>query len=75
MGMYDTVIVKCPNCDNEIGFQSKSGDCLLDVYKLNECPNDVLFDVNRHSPYKCDCGSYIEVDIKNKKSIIVSNNG
>lgn len=29
MGMYDSVMVRCPKCGEEHEFQSKSGECLL----------------------------------------------
>lgn len=71
MGMYDSVIVKCPKCGVEHEFQSKNGDCFLNVFMLENCPEDVLTDVNRHSPYICNCGASIEVDIINRKAVIV----
>lgn len=72
MGMYDSVIVKCPNCDNEHEFQSKSGNCLLNVYTLENCPDDVMANVNRHSPYKCDCGTVFHVDVSTRTVVINS---
>jgi len=69
MGMFDSVYVKCPKCETENEFQSKSGDCLCSNYTLENCPEDVLFDVNRHSPYRCECGILYEVDIEKRKSI------
>lgn len=72
MGMYDSVIVKCPKCGAEHEFQSKSGDCFLREYTLEDCPDNVMVNVNRHSPYNCDCGVSIEVDILSRKAVIVS---
>ena len=71
MGMYDSVMVNCPQCGEEHEFQSKSRECLLDVYTLENCPDDALANVNRHSPCKCDCGSFYEVDIKERKAVLV----
>lgn len=71
MGCYDTVWVKCPKCGIENSFQSKSGECLLDDYDLENCPDDVMANVNRHSPCHCECGTTYEVDIVNRKAIIV----
>lgn len=68
MGLYDTVIVPCPECGKKEEFQSKSGQCYLQVVKLEECPVDILADVNRHSPYNCDCGTVFEVDLSTRKS-------
>jgi len=70
MGMYDDVIVYCPRCGDEHEFQSKSGPCCLKRYSLNNCPNDVMSDINRHSPYKCDCGVELEVDVKTRQVIV-----
>lgn len=71
MGMYDTVIVSCPKCGEKHEFQSKSGECLLEVYELENCPDDVFANVNRHSPCKCDCGTLFQVDMENRKAMIV----
>ena len=72
MGMFDTVWVKCPKCGNENGFQSKSGGCKNENYDLDDCPDDVIENVNRHSPVECEvCGSKYKVDIANRKAVIV----
>jgi len=71
MGMYDTVMVPCPKCGKEAQFQSKSGDCLLDVYDLSDCPDNVLANVNRHSPEECDCGAVFAVNVLTRKAILV----
>ncbi len=65
MGMFDTVLVPCPKCGEVSEFQSKGGDCRLSEYTLDNCPQDVLSDVNRHSPNTCDkCGSKYMVGLK-----------
>lgn len=70
MGLYDTVMVPCPFCGKEHEFQSKSGECMLQFYELENCPEDVLININRHSPYKCDdCGTIFEVNRQRKKSV------
>lgn len=70
MGMYDSIWVNCPNCKKESEFQSKGGDCFLANYTLENCPNDVLKDSNRHSPNQCDCGTVFEIDIQLRKPIL-----
>ena len=65
MGVYDTVMVPCPLCGTESGFQSKSGACSLATYSLAEAPDEVLLDVNRHAPNKCEkCGTLFSVDTR-----------
>jgi hypothetical protein len=64
MGMYDTIMVPCPKCDVRAGFQTKSGPCTLATYALEDAPDDVLLDVNRHAPMHCDCGTIFSVAIE-----------
>lgn len=65
MGMYDTVLVPCPKCGEESEFQSKGGDCLLFGYRLEDCPQDVLRDINRHSPNECEkCGTSFAIELQ-----------
>lgn len=72
--MYDIVIVPCPKCGTNEYFQSKSGYCELSLVDLKDCPNDILIDVNRHSPYNCGCGIIFEVDLATKKSVKSNSN-
>ena len=67
--MYDTVLVPCPKCGEIAEFQSKSGDCFLEIYTVQDCPDDVLIDINRHSPCICNrCNTPFYYDIKNRRS-------
>lgn len=63
MGCYDTIKLKCPTCGKaDYHAQSKSGLCLCIYYEsLAETPPEVLCDVNRHAPFRCDCGAIFEV--------------
>jgi len=78
MGLFDSVMVRCPNCGVEGEFQSKGADCpYLKVYHLekNEVPNDVLLDINRHGPITCECGTkyQVELDVKiTHKTVVVA---
>lgn len=69
MGRFDSIMAKCPNCGKENEFQSKGGDCQLQYYRLEDCPDDVLSNANRHSPVKCECGLFYQIDIVNRKPI------
>ena len=65
MGMFDNVMVPCPECGVKEEFQSKSGECRLDCYELEDAPAEVLTDINRHSPYECEeCGAMFKVQLK-----------
>jgi uncharacterized Zn finger protein len=70
MGCYDTVLVPCPKCGKVDFFQTKGGECLLREFKLEDAPQDVLSDVNRHAPYTCaDCGTVFHVEEKDSKAV------
>src|SRR3990167_7651023 len=62
MGLYDSVTVSCPKCGRKWEAQSKGGPCDMAQYTLQNCPEDVLSDVNRHAPFECYSGSYTELD-------------
>lgn len=65
MGCYDSLWVDCPNCGNQLEFQSKSGDCRLADYTLTNIPSNVLMDINRHSPIVCaGCNRLYKIDYK-----------
>jgi predicted phosphohydrolase len=73
MGFYDTVLIPCPTCGLEAEFQSKGGSCSLNYYWLNNAPEDVLGDVNRHAPIQCQgCGLKFEVDLGSKTPIVAA---
>ena len=76
MGVYDTVLVPCPRCGDRVEAQSKSGDCILARYRLEDAPYDVLSNVNRHAPFVCEnCGTIFEVQLKPFAiSVVVGNN-
>ena len=62
MGLYDSVVVPCSNCGKKWAVQSKGGPCDMAEYTLDNCPEDVLSDVNRHAPFECYSGSYTQLD-------------
>lgn len=81
MGMYDTIMVPCPACSVQAEFQSKGGDCKLETYALEDAPDDVLLDVNRHGPTSCvKCSTLFRVEISGQsprstltaRSVVVS---
>lgn len=68
MGYFDTIVIECPDCGNEIECQSKSGDCTLKRMSLSKAcakGDEALFDINRHAPHVCDkCGKKWAVKVK-----------
>ncbi len=68
MGCPDSVLVICPECGRELWFQSKGGACLLRDYTLDNAPDDVMSDINRHAPYHCECWALVSV--KDRKAVL-----
>ncbi len=46
MGMFDSLYVKCPKCNNKLEFQSKSGICCLDNYNKSNLTPEVAIGMN-----------------------------
>lgn len=42
MGMFDSVILVCPLCKQDVEAQSKSGPCMLKKYTIQDAPISVL---------------------------------
>lgn len=56
MGMYDTVRANCPKCNNVVDFQSKSGDCRLELFEPHDVPLAVALDVHEQVEECSGCG-------------------
>ena len=60
MGMYNSIYVYCPCCGEEMEFQSKSGSCELDEYRIYNMPQEDLKGIIGDS-WQCTCGHLIEI--------------
>lgn len=58
MGMFDTVIYKCPNCEESTLCQTKSGPCRLNTYTIESAPLSILTGFEENGVYwPCEhCG-------------------
>ena len=68
MGMFDSVLVKYPDCGEIVEFQSKAGDCSLKQYSIKNMPLDIACDLDGESK-SCICGRVVKIKIKNKAKI------
>lgn len=65
MGLFDTIILKCPNCKGILEFQSKGGECILKEYNEKNVSWNVMLAVNG-KVIKCEnCLKNIKLIIKN----------
>lgn len=62
MGMFDSVIAKCPKCGDEIEFQSKSGDRSLRRYNINSVPPEIARDIDGEVQ-SCSCGHLVKIKV------------
>ena len=68
MGMFDSLIVQCPECGKDIDFQSKAGDCVLEVYGLDNCPASILGDLANESE-TCECGRVVTMKVQIRATV------
>lgn len=55
MGMFDSVVARCPNCGTEVEFQSKVGHCTLTRYTPATTPLQISADIDGQTQ-DCACG-------------------
>lgn len=61
MGMFDSLYVGCPDCKEEVEFQSKAGECCLGRYNLQDVPLKILIDLDGKSENCPCCHRYIVI--------------
>lgn len=46
MGVYDRVLVPCPNCGSKVEFQSKVGNCCVSTFPIDAVPIKIAMDLD-----------------------------
>lgn len=62
MGMFDSVLVKCPECNKDIEFQSKADECMCRTYSISNAPNSIKGDLHGETQICDTCGHYAEIE-------------
>lgn len=63
MGMFDSVIFICPDCNGTVEFQSKAGHCTLDDFHNGFAPPVIAADIEGDI-VECDsCDSKFEAKV------------
>ena len=71
MGMFDTLVLKCPNCDTENEVQSKMGPCVMERFTVANAPLCVLEDVS-HKLFKCsECNEPIKLHLEYRAKTVI----
>ena len=60
MGMYDSVIIDCPYCGENLEFQSKAGLCELQAFSSRDVPPDIAEDLI-NTEQECKCGKILKL--------------
>ena len=63
MGMFDRLYVSCPECHEDVEFQSKAGECLLESYDVVDVPVAIAIDLDGETS-TCECGHMITLRVK-----------
>lgn len=63
MGVYDSVVLVCPDCGEHHRVQTKAGKCRLETYTIDDAPFDVLAGVE-NTPVTCACGTEFTLVMK-----------
>jgi transposase-like protein len=65
MGMFDEVLLPCPECGKDAIAQSKGGDCTLSRYNFESAPPAVLGYLVDDGTYLCTrCGITFKVEAR-----------
>ena len=59
--MYDTVIIRCPHCNESIEEQTKSGDCICATYTINTAPDEVLAGISGYDIICSECDGWFRL--------------
>lgn len=71
MGMFDSVMAKCPSCGGEVEFQSKAGRCNLDVYYTEDVPTEIAKDLSGQYENCRKCSFAVRLDIAPRSILTV----
>jgi len=69
MGVYNTILVPCPNCENIVKFQTKSGSKLLTEYNIKNVPKIELKGIYGETEYCSQCKTKIKIIDPEKKKV------
>ena len=59
MGMFDEVVLRCPECGTEVTFQSKAGRCALDKHPGHAVPVEIAKDIEGDTESCPNCGNVV----------------
>lgn len=70
MGMFDSVICRCPKCDEPVEFQSKAGPCSLATHYPDHVPTIIALSINGHVRACDKCGVRLRIQLKQRQDTV-----
>ena len=61
MGMFDSVNVRCPECEAVVEFQSKAGACNLSEYSTDRVPLVIALSLHNTVEVCGSCNSTVQI--------------
>lgn len=61
MGMFDSVMFRCPKCDSQMEVQSKAGECTLREYEPWSVPESIAKDIAGQTAFCDNCDKQYRV--------------
>lgn len=61
MGLYDSVVMNCPQCGLAVEAQSKAGECNLNVFDRLNAPLSIKADIIGYVTQCTHCGKSVKV--------------
>ena len=55
MGLFNEILVPCPNCKEPVVFQTKSGSCELLTYPISRVPAEELYGILGDTEFCSNC--------------------
>lgn len=71
MGMFDSIRTPCPNCGEELEFQTKGGECILASYPLDEIPTSAAEYAIGDKEQCTNCDVIFEISLAPKQVLTV----
>jgi RNase P subunit RPR2 len=63
MGLYDTVWVNCPKCNQLVEFQTKAGESRMQDFTISSAPAVILADISSDSHICKNCDTIVGVEL------------
>jgi hypothetical protein len=70
--MFDSVIAPCPKCGEDLEWQSKAGECLLNRYPVTMVPMEIAADVDKEWAYCEACKESFQLRLPFQQPVTVS---